>query len=84
MAYNVSLTRAATKELDALPATMHARVAEAIRGLQNEPRPRGCLKLKGESVWRIRVGDYRVFYAIRDDEAQVLVLEIGHRKDAYR
>ncbi len=34
--------------------------------------------------WRIRVGDYRVIYAIDDDARQVTILRIGHRRDVYR
>ncbi|MGP0066237.1 MAG: type II toxin-antitoxin system RelE family toxin [Isosphaeraceae bacterium] len=33
---------------------------------------------------RIRVGDYRVIYAVRDDELIVLVVRIGHRRNVYR
>ena len=38
---------------------------------------RGGLK----SVWTLRVGDYRILYLV--DRAQVVVLRIAHRKDAY-
>lgn len=32
--------------------------------------------------WKLRVGDYRVIYAIR--EKSVYIMTIGHRKDAYQ
>ena len=35
-------------------------------------------------LWRIRVGAYRVVYAIEDDRLVVLVIKIGHRRDVYR
>ncbi|MFV2195637.1 type II toxin-antitoxin system RelE family toxin [Nocardiopsis sp. LOL_012] len=35
-------------------------------------------------AWRIRVGDYRVVYAIRDQELVVLVLSVAHRHEVYR
>jgi mRNA interferase RelE/StbE len=34
--------------------------------------------------WRIRVGDYRVIYEIQDRELIVLVVEVAHRREAYR
>jgi mRNA interferase RelE/StbE len=33
---------------------------------------------------RIRVGDYRMVYAIEDDRLIVLVIDVGHRRDVYR
>jgi mRNA interferase RelE/StbE len=54
-------------------------------GLGKEPRPKGVKKLAGaEDLYRIRVGDYRVVFQIQDDRLMVLVVRIGHRKDAYR
>jgi mRNA interferase RelE/StbE len=40
--------------------------------------------LKGQfaGLRKYRVGDYRVIYAILNDE--VIVLRIGHRKDVYK
>jgi len=43
-------------------------------------------RLKGEfkNVLRFRIGDYRLFYIVREREVLVLILDIEHRKDAYR
>jgi len=38
----------------------------------------------GEGELRIRVGDWRVIYRVRDDELLILVIKIGHRSDVYR
>ncbi len=46
-------------------------------------RPPGCVKLKGSEDWRIRVGNYRVVYGVRDEERIVEVLNVGHRRDVY-
>jgi mRNA interferase RelE/StbE len=37
-----------------------------------------------DSLWRIRVGDYRVLYEIQDERKLVDILAIRHRSDAYR
>jgi mRNA interferase RelE/StbE len=34
--------------------------------------------------WKYRVGDYRLICHIRDREATVLVVRVGHRRDVYR
>jgi mRNA interferase RelE/StbE len=61
------------------------RVDERILALAEEPRPPRAVKLQGaEGYFRIRVGDYRVVYAIEDDVLIVLVVRIGHRREVYR
>lgn len=83
--YRVFFTPSADKALQRLPAAVQTRIASAAKELGNDPRPHGCVKLKGEDdLWRIRVGDYRVIYAIEDEELVVLVVRVAHRKDVYR
>jgi mRNA interferase RelE/StbE len=82
--YSVQLTRAARKELTALPTIIQDRIITAIEGLEEEPRPAGCKKLRGsKDTYRIRVRDYRIVYEINDDAIVVLVIRIRHRRDAY-
>lgn len=43
------------------------------------------MKLSGEeSLWRIRMGDYRVVYQVQDAVLLVLVVKVGHRREIYR
>jgi mRNA interferase RelE/StbE len=35
-------------------------------------------------LYRVRVGDYRIVYEIKDTVLIVVVLEIGHRREIYR
>jgi len=61
------------------------RVDAAILALADNPRPAGCVKLSGLSdLWRIRVGDYRVVYEIRDRQLIVLIVGVAHRREIYR
>jgi len=56
-----------------------------MEALTRNPRPHGVKKLSGEqNLYRIRAGDYRIIYQIRDKELVVLVLKLGHRRDVYR
>jgi len=53
--------------------------------LAKNPRPAGCKKLSGfDNLYRVRVGDWRISYAIEDERLVILVLEIAPRGDAYR
>jgi mRNA interferase RelE/StbE len=36
-----------------------------------------------EGYWRLRVGEFRVIYKIDDRAAQVTILRIRHRSEAY-
>ena len=82
--YLVSFAATAKKELRDLPSDAIGRVLPRIRELAGNPRPAGCKKLHGyKDRWRIRVGNYRVVYAIDDRQRSVDVTRIAHRKDAY-
>jgi mRNA interferase RelE/StbE len=37
-----------------------------------------------ENAYRIRVGDWRIVYAIDDAAQRVEVMRVGHRGDVYR
>jgi len=60
------------------------KIISVLKALEENPRPHGCKKLKGyKNLWRARIGDYRIIYAIEDVILLVDVREIGHRKDIY-
>jgi mRNA interferase RelE/StbE len=83
--YNILFARSARKDLERLTPWIATRVLGRVQELVKEPRPPRCRKLAGaDSLWRIRIGDYRVLYAIHDENAVIDVLAIRHRNDAYR
>ena len=84
MSYAISILRQAQKEMSLLPTGDYERVRDAIRALNQNARPPGCLKLKGRDGWRIRAGDYRIIYEIDDKAQSITVLHVGHRRDVYR
>jgi len=83
MTYTVRVERQAQKVIAKLPQKMQRRVLSAIGSLASEPRPVGSKKLVGQETWRIRVGDYRVVYTIKDAELLVVVVKVGHRSKVY-
>ncbi len=82
--YTILLTKKAQKQLDKLTNDVAEPIIEAISKLENEPRPNGYTKLKGRDSYRIRVGNYRVIYEIKDEELIIDVIALGHRKDIYK
>jgi mRNA interferase RelE/StbE len=85
MAYKIIFTPAANKQLDRLPVNVRVVLKRSIDALADNPRPHGAQKLTGgEREYRIRTGDYRVIYEIRDDVLVVVIIKMGHRRDIYR
>lgn len=86
--FGFSIGPRAAAFLDGMPAgKLRAQVAKKARGLMDQPHPPGCRKLVNvlhgaEPVWRVRAGDYRILYLSRPNE--IVVIDIGHRKDVYR
>jgi len=85
MNYDVVFARSARKELERLEQALSFRILRRIERLSRNPRPDGCRKLQGASnLWRIRIGDYRVLYAVKDAWRVVDIIAVRHRSDAYR
>jgi len=81
--YKVFIEKQAKKQLENIPANDLEKILQLIKELANNPRPHGCKKLKNRQGYRIRQGDYRIIYEIKDRELMVLVFAAGHRKDIY-
>lgn len=85
MAYTIQFKPLALRQLEKLPRDIQKKLAARIEALRDNPFPPGCKKMAAiPDTWRIRVGDYRVVYQVHQKELLVLVLTVGHRKDAYR
>ena len=83
--YVVQYDTRAAKELRKLDRQVARRIATAIEALAADPRPPGSRVLAGyPDLWRIRVGDYRVIYTVKDSELVVLALRVAHRSSVYR
>ena len=85
MSYEIRVIPAAERDFEGLPLPAQERIADAIQGLADEPRPPGVIKMKQPpNAWRIRVGNYRVAYYIDDTNEVVEIFAIGDLRDIYR
>lgn len=83
--WQVIVHRRAEKALRRLPKDLLKRIWRTIRALEDDPFPTGYIKLKGhENMYRVRVGDWRIIYAVERDELIVLILEAAPRGNVYR
>ena len=81
--YQLLIEKLVQKQLEKIPEPDYSKIKNTINSLSENPRPAGFKKLKGRSGYRIRQGNFRVIYEIKDQILTVYILAAGHRKDIY-
>jgi len=76
------LDRRTHQQLDRIHGPDFSRISNAILGLEDNPRPHGCRKLRGLEGWRIHVGNWRVIYYIDDPNRVITIVEIRRRRES--
>lgn len=85
MPYLLIIKQRAEKDIKKLPKADILNINSSIQLLKNNPRPQGCLKLKGYAdTYRIRVADYRILYIIEDRKLTIEIVRVINRKEGYR
>lgn len=84
--YKVQFNKKYLKDLQKVPQRDQTQIRSRILALADNPRPEGSKKFSNtkDTLYRIRSGDYRIIYTVKDDILLILVIEIAHRKDVYR
>lgn len=89
MTWTIELDPSVEKELDKLDRQQTKRILrflfDRVANL-DDPRSIGEA-LKGSrfiTLWKYRVGDYRIINSIEDSTSRILVVRIGNRKEIYR
>ena len=83
MTWRVVIVPQAQKAYRRLSSAAQSRITLHLRQLAENPRSAGIKKLRDRPGFRLRIGDYRVLYAIDDGIHVVEVRKVGHRKDIY-
>lgn len=83
--FEVKFTNKAYKEVEKIDPDAKLQILEAIEDLERDPRPQNSKQLSGElsDYRRLRTGNYRVIYQIKDQQLEIVVIRAGHRKDIY-
>ena len=81
--FAVVITRRAERDLARLDAAVRARIVRALFELAEDPL-RQARKLSSTDLghYRVRVGDWRIVFDL--EQADVVVLRVGHRREIYR
>jgi mRNA interferase RelE/StbE len=82
--YKIELKKSVLKDFESIPKKDLQRILLSIKSLAEDPRPPQSKKLSGYEQYRLRQGNYRILYEIKDDVLIVFVVAVGHRKDIYR
>ena len=83
--YTIMLKRSAIADLDALRKYDATQIADAMeRHLQHNPTKESKSRIKrlrgiSNPDYRLRVGDYRIFYVVNEVARRVDVLRVMHK-----
>lgn len=83
--WEVLLSKQPQKIIRRLPKPIRERIAEAIDELARDQHPLNSKQLVGfPDLYRLRVGDWRIIYTLKNEKLIVLVIRIAPRGDAYK
>lgn len=84
--YKITLAKTALKFLKTVPKNDQEKIMQRIKQLSDNPRNEDVIKLTNvkPDTYRARQGNYRIIFHIFDHQLLIDVIEIDHRKDAYK
>jgi mRNA interferase RelE/StbE len=78
----ISVAPPAEQQLRTFAKPLRTLLVKRLHALRSSPRPPGVTKLDGlDHLYRIREGNYRIVYAIREQILLVLSIKSGTRMD---
>ncbi len=79
--FNLVYSPRAQKSLRKFPTEYQLLILKKIQILQENPKPRGYDKIaaKNPPLYRLRIGDYRIFYFIDEETKEVIIVDIKRR-----
>lgn len=84
MSYEIIWDKKVLNFLNKLELFTSQRIIQFVKDFSKNPRTKQFKKLRGEKLFRLRAGDYRVFFDFNSKAKTIQILEIGHRKNIYK
>jgi mRNA interferase RelE/StbE len=88
LAWAIDYTQTARNQIKKLDRAVSKRILDFMDNRvakQEDPRALGkALSGPLGTLWRYRVGDYRILCEIQHSAVRILVIRIGHRGEVYR
>lgn len=85
--YSVELSQKASKFLDKLDKYLSERIKERLKILSENPVPSDAKFINREDndkVFRLRIGDYRALYKLKEKQKVILVAKVDKRPRVYQ
>jgi len=83
--YRLEFSAKAARQFKTLPLQVQKLLQLHLDALTENPRSQGVTKLvEYESLYRLRAGNYRIFFEIQKSSGVILVVKVGHRREIYR
>ena len=80
--YRIEFSSRADKQFAKLESQIQERIVRALK--RSALRPKSYFeRLRGDYLYKLRVGDYRIIARIEEDKLFIFVIEVGHRKNVY-
>ncbi len=79
--YSLIYSPKAQKALRKFPREYQSLILKKLSSLKDNPKPRGYDKITSRTppLYRIRVGDYRVFYFIDEEVKDIIIVDVKRR-----
>ena len=81
--YNIVFSDIAKKQINKLEKSVQERIGTVLERIKIRPHA-FVEKLVGEPGYKLRIGDYRIFLDIFNNELIIFVIKIGDRKNVYK
>lgn len=78
--WDLQIDHSVLKTLQKIPCDIAENIIKVIRFLPINPYFGDIQKMKGEKdTWRRRIGSYRIFYKIKNDDKIILIFDLERR-----
>ena len=83
--YKVELKPQAQKFIETQSRKIQRQLVKRIEALQEDPRPPSSKLLDGrKKIYRVRSGNYRIVYQVKDKVLLVIVAKVDDRKNIFK
>jgi len=83
--YTVELKPQAGRFIEGQNRKIQRQLIRRIEALRKDPRPTGSKLLHAaKKIYRVRSGNYRIIYQIKDEKLLIIIVKVSDRKDIYR
>ena len=81
--YAILFTEQAKKQYEALEGKLRRQVDKGLQRIARAPKRGKPLRNELKGIWSERVATFQILYKIYEQQVEVLVLVIEHRKSVY-